>query len=929
MKKNLKRLSALILCLCMVAMTLVAVPVSAAGTAVAVDDFEEGNKGGIDKTTNSSKWSYSSSAESGLFVRPVAPVGKHLDLSTDKGYNGSSALYVHCDTSASGSNYTGSSLATRAITLTENSAFIMRYKMNIESVCTGDLASTTPIMYMSAISSGTNGAKSSAIGLTMRELGKFQGYSTQGTPTFNFETGKWYDVVSMVKKGTGTTKYISVYILNEAGEVKLVSEREITSTYAAEDTVYFWPFYGNAVIPTSETPLRFVVDNAKLMEYTTNLAPGIDSFGSNIANGDKNVALDKTFNLAFDQAMTAPVYGASGTVKLYKTSDATKAPVDATIENITFNSFTLKPSANLESNTEYTIDISGLKNTNDVSVEETCKTINFKTLDAATDPVTFASASYGSLRKPFTADSKVGLNDNIYLTFDKAVAEPSENAVTITGATGSVPVSLSVEADGKTVKVSHANAFLLNNSYTIDFSGITSKAGGGLIGDTTSFVFSTVENRKAELWQEDFESITTDEAGVPLSGYEDSEVISNEYTAESPVIRKGVGVNGSNGIQITKDSNNYFQPRTIPLEFDYSETVFVEYKFKFNSIDIRDTETSLEATCGSFKASTADAESILKITRKKFDRFYFCKATTPIEPMYFNTWYTVVFKITKATTETADNFITTAYVYDEDGLFVCENTKKIVSDDANDPTFYLFVEPKASRFDLCIDDLKIYRIAGSHKFNLLEEKSSIENGEMKPSKHFTLTFNQPMDKLTAAYNSDSINKVKLYKGDTQIDTKVSYVGANELRLTPSEELIDGVTYTLKFANDFLPLSGNGSYLSEMDFELTPTYDVKAKECALSIVPTDGSLAAGTDISLSLTNSSSAIEDAVIVAAFYSGDRLKKFVDMEIFENVSIGAGNSTVPLTLSDNYSGVGSVEFMLYDSLTSLKPLMHSYKVK
>ena len=51
--------------------------------------------------------------------------------------------------------------------------------------------------------------------------------------------------------------------------------------------------------------------------------------------------------------------------------------------------------------------------------------------------------------------------------------------------------------------------------------------------------------------------------------------------------------------------------------------------------------------------------------------------------------------------------------------------------------------------------------------------------------------------------------------------------------------------------------------------------------------------------------------------------------MEIFENVSIGAGNSTVPLTLSYNYSGVGSVEFMLYDSLTSLKPLMHSYKVK
>ncbi len=925
MKKNLKRLSALILCLCMVAMTLVAVPVSATGTAVAVDDFETGNVGTISGT---SSMYYTSSSASGLFVKPNNTIGKHLSISTDKGYNGGSALYAHCDTSTAGSGtttrYTGSTLATRAITLTSNSAFIMRYKLNFESFPKNALYDTT-LAYMSAIREAGANPASSGQGFHLRTDNKIYGNGTT-SGNFSVTNGEWYDVVTMVK-GTGTNKHTSVYILNEAGEIELTAERDITKV--TSDTVHFWPFYVLSYVYTTDTPLRFVVDNAKLMEYTTDLAPGIDSFGSNIANNDKNIALDKTFNLAFDQAMTAPVYGEGGTVKLYKTSDATKTPVSAKIENVTFNSFTLNPDSNLESNTEYTIDISALTNTSNKAVEDTYKTINFKTLDAATDPVTFDSASYGSLRKPFTADSKVGLNDNIYLTFDKAVATPSENAVTITGATGSVPVSLSVEADGKTVKVSHANAFLLNNSYTIDFSGITSKAGGGLIGDTTSFVFSTVENRKAELWQEDFESITTDEAGVPLSGYEDSEVISNEYTAESPVIRKGVGVNGSNGIQITKDSNNYFQPRTIPLEFDYNETVFVEYKFKFNSIDIRDTETSLEATCGSFKASTADAESILKITRKKFDRFYFCKATTPIEPMYFNTWYTVVFKITKATTETADNFITTAYVYDEDGLFVCENTKKIVPDDANDPTFYLFVEAKASRFDLCIDDLKIYRIAGSHKFNLVGKNSSIENGKMKPSKHFTLTFNQPMDKLTAAYNSDSINKVKLYKGDTQIDTKVSYVGANELRLTPSEELIDGATYTLKFANDFLPLSGNGSYLSEMDFELTPTYDVKAKECALSLVPTDGSLAAGTDISLSLTNSSSAIGDAVIVAAFYSGDRLKKLVDMEIFENVSIGAGNSTVPLTLSDNYSGVGYVEFMLYDSLTSLKPLMHSYKVK
>jgi len=117
-------------------------------------------------------------------------------------------------------------------------------------------------------------------------------------------------------------------------------------------------------------------------------------------------------------------------------------------------------------------------------------------------------------------------------------------------------------------------------------------------------------------------------------------------------------------------------------------------------------------------------------------------------------------------------------------------------------------------------------------------------------------------------------------------------------------------------------------VDKINFTIKPTYEVIAKSCALSSVPSEAYLAAGTDISLSFTNSGAA-KSGVVVAALYSNDRLKNLIGLEIFENKSIAAGDSTLTLELSESYNGVGHIEFMLYDSLAKFNPLMHSYKIK
>ena len=51
--------------------------------------------------------------------------------------------------------------------------------------------------------------------------------------------------------------------------------------------------------------------------------------------------------------------------------------------------------------------------------------------------------------------------------------------------------------------------------------------------------------------------------------------------------------------------------------------------------------------------------------------------------------------------------------------------------------------------------------------------------------------------------------------------------------------------------------------------------------------------------------------------------------VKVFENTDIAAGANAESLEFNENISGVGSVEFFLYDSITSPKPLMRGYKIE
>ena len=222
-----------------------------------------------------------------------------------------------------------------------------------------------------------------------------------------------------------------------------------------------------------------------------------------------------------------------------------------------------------------------------------------------------------------------------------------------------------------------------------------------------------------------------------------------------------------------------------------------------------------------------------------------------------------------------------------------------------------------------IDDVKVYRLS-DHELGLLETKSDIAADGMTnfiADDTITLAFNQPLNSV----NKDVADTFELWENGTKVSAKAKKLDANTIVIIPEKMLKDSTEYTVKIPA-LSALSGNSAEnAKEIKFTTKNLYPVKAASAMLNIA--SGMISAGS-ATLSIQNNGSAINDAVVVAAIYDGGRPGRLIKIKVFENMDIAAGANTKSLEFNEDIYGVGSVELFLYNSITSPKPLMRSYKV-
>ena len=288
-------------------------------------------------------------------------------------------------------------------------------------------------------------------------------------------------------------------------------------------------------------------------------------------------------------------------------------------------------------------------------------------------------------------------------------------------------------------------------------------------------------------------------------------------------------------------------------------------------------------------------------------------------PYYFrmNTWHTIVCEISK----TAQSI----YMFDEKGKIVYDYTysggkARTIGDTVS---LYPIFGTGNGTINAVIDDVKVYRLS-DHELGLLETKSDIAADGMTnfiADDTITLAFNQPLNSV----NKDVADTFELWENGTKVFAKAKKLDANTIVIIPEKMLKDSTEYTVKIPA-LSALSGNSAEnAKEIKFTTKNLYPVKATSATLNIA--SGMISAGS-ATLSIQNNGSAINDAVVVAAIYDGGRPGRLIKIKVFENMDIAAGANTKSLEFNEDIYGVGSVEFFLYNSITSPKPLMRSYKV-
>ena len=878
-------------------LSIAVVPVCA--TAVnTIDNFETGNVGAFTKYS-SGYWCYESSSQSGLLVKPtVASWSEHITVSPDKGYNGSQGLYIHSDTSAFSDtgNYRVSTIMTKSISLSADEEAILSYKVKFLEL-PQNYTRTDDLIYLSCITdkSPTNKTHVLSVNKTCSQFKDLNG------KTSNFSVNKWYTIVVKVT-GTGTTKSVEAYVLNEDNSLNIATSKD---TFTTSESFSFWPVYTVGGLTNEE--IHLVVDDVQLTTASSDDTVGIDELFTNVNNGDINVPLNQNFTLSFDHAITSPE---NGSITLYE-KENTSNKVSVTIENKTFNSFTVNPDVILSSNTEYTLNFSNITSKAGKALDSGIGEISFKTINESIKPVTFKSASYGEKLIPLTdGGTGVGIGDDIYLNFDGEISLPSSTDVKVykTSNNENVDVEFSLSDDKKSLIINPFSLLGLKTEYTINFSGITSSLGGILTGDVNKLSFTTSSQREQILVSDDLESSAN---GTSIKNHT-SDVLEKACNSLVPYIKSGIGYKGSNALNIVKDAHSVSRAYTKSFALDDIETLYFEYKMNFASFSDVNTGNKRSGLISMWIDSTSNSSSIFRIDRRDDGKYYIVSnsGSSPAE-LLTNYWYTVVICVTKTAQK--------CYLYGENGALLNEvsNNYPVGSDGS------VFIYPAGddgdSRYDLRLDDFKVYRLS-DHKLSLNTSNSTVTNGmnDVIPDKDITLSFNQPLLK-------ESNKSVALYNGTTQIPANISHIGGSEIVISPENILDDGTTYTIKFASTFGALSGNESAVSDISFTIKKIYDLQVKSSTLAI--TDKTVTAG-DVTVWVKNVGTQSASVVPIAVIYDDSRLKKLLGIEIFAEQNISLGENPIVLSFENAYQGVGSVEILMYDNLKNLTPLMHNYKI-
>ena len=906
----IKRISATVLILTMLVMISAITPVMAVSTYL-TDDFENAEDNIVNASTSGVNYYYVS--DNGLFIKPGRSMwSEHISIAENKGYG--DALYINCNKTwtSNKDKIRGAALVTKGITLTdkdetagtEENAIVLRYKINIEYY---NITATSNAMRLSGITTANGANDEPKTTSTAFEVGTENGkaYFMNGNRSkmYEFANNKWYTVVTKIS-GSGTNKNRKAYILDENNTVVLsIADTVSSGIITANSPVYFWPAYTlNTAITSGDSLVSYYIDDVSLTEYTTNQNVSIDIANTNIVNNETEVAINKSFNVAFDQEIAAVE---SGDVLLYKTNDSSKTPVSITVSNETFNGFTVKSDTNLDPNTSYTLDFSGITNSQGVAIDNT-KTITFITVDPNKVPVKLESAKTSSGRAFADGLTGVTLDESFVLNFNSAIITPVANTdikMYLNNADKTaVNVSVKLTNDKKSVTVTPEDTLSLATEYVIDFSAVLSDTYGAIEG-ISSLSFTTQARREMLYYEDDIEAANTG----TLSNYE-SDVFS---VASSPVlsVEEKAGYNNSKGIRINAvKSGNGISTKAYPL--DSSERVVFEYKINVSSVS---------GDVGRVYVNAAGwANTLLEI---KTDKYGYARigAYSTSYPYYFrmNTWYTIICEISK----TAQNI----YMFDEKGKLVydCNYSGRKVKTIGDAVSLYPIFGTGNGTINALVDDVKVYRLS-DHEMGLLETKSDVSEDGMTnfiADDTINLVFNQPIN----ASRQEIADSFELLENGTKISASAKKIDANKICIIPENMLKDATEYTVKISA-LKALSGNDTEnAKEIKFTTKDLYSVKATQASLDI--TSGTLNAGA-ATLSIQNDGGAINDAVIVAAIYDGGRPGKLIKIKMFENMNIASGASSKSLEFDETILGVGSVEFFLYSSITNTKPLMRSYKV-
>ena len=901
----MKKFISAILCVSIVlTMSLsMVVTVSADYTSIESDNFEDS---GEIVTTN-----YASSyvSNNGLLVHwgDLVPdsswTSNHLSLEENKGYNGTTALYLHTDTDImSGALYRQATVQTKGVVIGENEELIVRYKVKVKQI-------GAPYVPMPGIS-GKNGEAPS----TSRTIAL--AYSWSG-----FDPDKWYTIVAKIS-GATATKSVDYYAVCEDGTIfdkisKNVTIGVDTTNYTeATQPIHIWPVY----IPTAggkdeSDQSHIYMDDFYMAKVSTlsNQNISLDAAASTISDGAEDVLLTPTFRLVFDHSVEE---GTLDTVKLYKKSDTNKQnPIACSISAKTFDGFTLKPSNKLDVNEDYVIDISGVSSTNGQVFVEEEKSIGFSTIkELPSEPVTFTGAA-ATKGGSFTEGNltNVELDDSFTLTFDKPLSQPdaSRDIVLYKSAdvnkTG-VSISATLSTDKKSVTVKPSSALSLNTEYTLSFEGVTSEEYGVLSG-TKQVTFSTVVTRAAICLAEDFDNATGQ-----INVY-DSDILdetSGSYTFDST----GYGKTTAVRLNSVVTNNNVNLMDTKGYSLDASEKIAFEFKLNVKSYtDLADIGHSMALGVGNdgdLSTGTGFADTIFGIQRGENGPYIGHASTSQQLVLDPNVFYTIV--IVSTTTSQ------TGYVYDEEGTLVYTRSIPNLTTPINGAARFVCGTTGARqvRADVTFDDFKVYRIH-NHTLNIDSARSSVTDGakDVNMGGAIKLAFNQPLAEGAA-------EKVSLYLGDQKLNATAEHMGGSEIAITPIDALSPGRTYKIKIDNPQSLFGQAYDGPASISFTTKTIYNINALGAALTVA--DGAVSAG-EKTVTLDNLGDTVSDAVLVVAIYSDSRPARLIGWEMFD-ADVAAGESTVTVTLANNYQNAGSAEILLYNSMASLKPLMKSYKI-